>query len=242
MTILNKEQQIEPFVVIYDDLIHCDVWPLLDGYELVSSSTIGVIRFIARQLGIPREMATLYDVAISMVMDNIFRNASLKEYKVWLFLSHSSWQPKSRLSLYKRLWKSLSDEALKQFPIGTEVLFESAEGVRFAGITQVEENTFPLAIELLRKYSSAIIISREDTIADEQSIKLIFSAAFPAHGNVQKTSVDWPNLVMNLCQGDSIVIRTSGSYDDRQASIDCFMSSERMSLFSLESYAIREAA
>ena len=210
-------------------------WPLFDEERASRFVTpvpeIGLVSFVARQLEYPIDIQALDEACSLELAPLLFHNPSLTiDYKVWLFIAHSSWQPKSRVVLFKGLKRSMSDPMLQMFHF-REHMIESSEGVRFAGIAEVTPETFMTSIQLLRGYSAFLLVSNRSEIQNDASVDFIFRSAFPLYKGIEQGKVDLMVLSIYLCPLGDIVIRVSGTEDEKSASLDCAMLSEKVSLF-----------
>lgn len=144
-------------------------------------------------------------------------------------MAHESWKEKTRLSLHKKLWESLPHHFhIFNLPLGNEWLFESEKGIRFAGLCEIEQSTFEQAVKILRKHlASVIIITPTKELNEREMVHLLFQASFP---EIESTQIDWSNLSLNRCVNGDIIVRLSGSNDERLVSLDFIMLKEKKTL------------
>lgn len=228
---------------IVRDLFRDSDWPFFDEVRAREYADpvphIGLVEFKVVQHSVPRDMDILYDSCLTEVEHWVFdANDRPQDERVWLFKGHNSWIPRSRVALHKRLWKTLpADFTTSEMDLGREVMFESAEGIRFAGIAAVNRNTFRQAMMIVRNDSgAAVVMSRRNEIEESSGIEYIYHCAFPPQRSgkrrgVDSSTVNWMTLAVGLCPLGDVVLRLTGDYDERQVSCDCFMSSETVAGF-----------
>ncbi len=111
----------------------------------------------------------------------LFENVTLSNrYKLWLFTAHCPWQPKSVMVKHQKLWKGLSRKwDLSTLRLYDEVMSESEEGIRFAGVGEVAQDGFLTSILLMREEpSSFLILSERDNISAEMKSSLTLTSLF----------------------------------------------------------------
>lgn len=218
------------------DIFRNKEWPLFDeetaqdvpGYV----PNLSLIEFKVFKPDLPRDMDVLDQACADKVADYIFNtNNFTKTFKVWLFLEVGAWLKKSSVVLQGGL-RALREKAwLDQLPKMHEVIIESGNRSKSAGLAEiVTREHFMAAIKLSRSHHwSCVIASERADITSEKSINSIFASAFPPGNKI--LGVNWSHLSLSLCPIGDILLRVSGSYDERLATIDCIMAPERAVLF-----------
>ncbi|MDB6064820.1 MAG: hypothetical protein JWR26_1028 [Pedosphaera sp.] len=235
--IQKKDIMITVHKETHFDMFRNSEWPLFN--EQVALRTLGqvpklsLVEFKVFKPGLPRDMDELDSACTSRVSEYIFdKDHVMGKFKAWLFLAHSSWRTDSAISRSEGLDSLPADWHLAQLPRSQEVLFESDEGVQFAGLAEVNAESFQTATRILRKHgASCIILSDRPDIDSAASIKAIYRAAFPPEDKGITSSVNWGSLSLALCLLGDVLVRVSGSYDERLASIDCIMLPEKTVFF-----------
>ena len=194
---------------------------------------IGAIGIVVEETKIPRDLKVLDKICAENAIPLIFDNTFLTEYKLWLFLAHEPWQPNSAMVKHKKLWKSFPTswnlDCLQLFP---EKIIESFEGLRYFGVAEVKKETFYNATQILRNSrSGAIVLSKKNFGKLEFEITHLFEYAFPKNNNLPQNAVDWQSLSIGCCPSRDIIVRVSGSWDEREVSIDLIMLRELLSFF-----------
>lgn len=186
---------------------------------------IAVYSIICREPQLPREMELLYTACFSNAKDFLGGFQVLfGAYKAWLFIADSSWQPQSVIVKHKRIWKKLEE---KWRLIGINPFAEieniSSEGIRYAGLAELNDDGFGLAFQLMREYSSAVILSQRTELGSKAGAEEIFGASFPLKKGLPIGEIDWLRLVLSLCPLGDVVIKVGGSFGERAVSVDFFM-------------------
>jgi len=195
---------------------------------------LAAVCIVATELELPREMELLDKAWADYAIPLLFANPRMnRDYKVWLFASLGSWQPRSVMVKHYKLWKRFRNEwSLDDFKLGPESMVESSEGIRFAGLAEVSKAGFFTATQIVRSsIACAIILSARAEISIERSIVQLFNSAFPPYKGTAQSSVDWLSLSLDCCQLGDVVIRASGPWCEREASLDFFMSPKLLPIF-----------
>jgi hypothetical protein len=192
------------------------------------------LSIITTKEGLPRDLELMDKICVENATPLLFANPWLgSNHRLWLFAAHEPWQPKSRIIRYKKLWKSfLSKWDLSVFRLSDEIMIESDEGIRFAGVAEVPETGFFTAAKiLLENPSCALILSEREDINLENGIMNLFNAAFCPPDRKPQVGIDWLSLALDCCSQKDIVIRVVDSWDERIALINMIMPLEKLKLF-----------
>ncbi len=217
---------------VISDLFQDTKWPMFNAEKakvLVGSvPKLGAVSFLS-EIASDQSGGNMDDVWAELLRSHIYANPRLNNTcSTCLFVAHGGWQPKNRVTLYKGLWKSLPTMQLDKIRHKTEVLFESAEGIRFAGLAEISSDHLLDAMHFLNREISALIVNNRN-IDDEQTNR-VFHAAFPLHHDVPQTTIDWMSLSTILCPLGDIVIRTGAENNRRAFYMDFFLLSKLLSL------------
>lgn len=183
---------------------------------------------------LPRELELMDKACVEAAIPLLFANERLSENcKVWLFLAHGPWQANSVMVKHRKLWRSFpSAWNLDDFQLCRELMVESHKGVRFMGMAEVSQEGLFTATQILRSGSSgALILSQSDYCESEVDVPRIFNSAFPERAGAAQEQIDWLNLSLACCPSNDIVIRVSGSWDEREAALDLIMLPEQLPRF-----------
>jgi hypothetical protein len=195
---------------------------------------IAALSVMCKEERLPRDLVLMDKSCAERAALLLFDNSVLEEgYKVWAFLCHGPWQVRSAVVRRKGLWASFPmDWNLNVSRRSDEILFESKDGLRYAGVAQIEADSLFAATQILRgNPSCAIIVSKTLDISSEDSVKALFNAAFPVRREVAATQVDWLHLSVNLCPLGDILGSVRGSWDEREVSFNLIMTPNKLPLF-----------
>jgi hypothetical protein len=101
-------------------------------------------------------------------------------------------------------------------------LVGSAGCVRFAGLTEVDRTKIFEAADFARTYGDSFILLSSTSLVTEECVRAIGTKVFPSG----QSALDWASAVALVEEGQEVCIRASGNFDDRDASIDAFLSYE----------------
>jgi hypothetical protein len=125
----------------------------------------------------------------------------------------------------KGLWKSLEIDEKTYLGGSTEQLFRSSDGIRYAGILELETHDLPLVADLARSHQSAFGFLMHSQPFPEDLTARLFVAAFPPRKGLPEVRVDWLSLVQ-ASSSESVLIRASGSFDERAVCLSFIMNSD----------------
>jgi hypothetical protein len=93
---------------------------------------------------------------------------------------------------------------------------------RFAGLVRIDDASFLEAADFVRTHRASFLFVSLDDVLTEQRVRLLFSRVFPKGDS----TVDRSRVVDQVGDGAELCILVSGAFDDREAGIDAFMSTE----------------
>lgn len=204
-------------------------------YEIKNEFDLKCISGVSLQSRKSQEDCSLTDVnrrVSSLFKQWLIKSNYLEESQLWLFSTHDCWQPDSRVSRHKKLWKTIfaryPDLAVKLHSATSESLIQNADGkIKFCGLAKFEASSLDFITEFIRTYSTAFIILGNMDATDE-STSFLYENAFWQ----RESEVNWANLSSALCFSGATAIRSSGAFDDDEASIDIFTSKDTLCYFS----------
>jgi len=223
--------------VVVGNLFEDAQWPMFNQKKVAAFlqgdiPKLGALSIECHKRELPRDMEVLEDICASELNFLLHKNPRLPILppNIWLFIAHDTWQPESAIILHNKLWKSLPvDLHLHQFEQQTEILVKSTAGIRFAGVVKVTSSSLRPAVRVLGKFrAAALILSSRPDVALPELVRTMYDAAFP---NPAQTSIDWPVLAAIVCPTGDVVVRQSGSFDERLLALDLFMLSEKLEYF-----------
>ena len=101
-----------------------------------------------------------------------------------------------------------------------EVQEADTSRVRLAGLAQIELAALDDSIEFIRTHGNSLLIWTAQTEWAEDRVRELFSIAFPK----AESRVDWGSVVETLLASEQMCIRAFGEFDDREVSVDVFLS------------------
>lgn len=133
-------------------------------------------------------------------------------YELWLFASHSAWQPDNRVTRFRRLWGSLKARGIS-VPDGRDIgesVVQSPQGIRFFGAMQINDRSVVPLVELLEVEPASYLVAvdgRGEALA-RQTIGKGWDAPDP-----------WPplDLIADIVAADGVLLFPVGAFDDREA-------------------------
>jgi hypothetical protein len=109
-----------------------------------------------------------------------------------------------------------------------EVEFRKPGFVKYAGAVEFSLEHLAVAAQLTRLNPSfAIVASPRDDVDSAESVRVIARASL---GQRLRRRIAWDALASHLCRHGDVVIRSVGSVDHRQASVDLFMRSDLLDI------------
>ena len=155
-----------------------------------------------------------FDVALKQLHD------AWPQMTIWLFACHSTWQYKSAVPLYRRLWKSLeaSNVVLPSGERVAEVLVDSPPGVRFFGLVHVPAEECERAYNVLATEQESFIVA--STTGRAPNLDEHVLAAWQRR---QTELVKWAELAVAVCGHHQVLFRPFGFFDDVEVGVDAIL-------------------
>lgn len=221
MTIINVNRE----VVI--DAFQSSNWPLFDekrNQELFTNIPEVGIASYTTALSQDQDSQSSLIQECTRFLDNDLISIIPNDYSMWLFIIEPDWKPDTRINRYKQLWRTYSPQSLANLVLGSEVLFASSEGLRYAGLAEIPRSHLIEGIELTSQCSAIIITKRE--INSTAGIEELYRLAFSYQNSTSLSIIDWMMLASSLCPKGDLVIRAGADDYSKQWYIDLFASSE----------------
>jgi hypothetical protein len=222
---------------VTENVFESNEWPLFDPARAARYSrplpAITIIEFVASRPSASEELDEWAKAAATEAVAFLASVLRENEYRTLLFVSQGPWQSANRIVKYRKLWKEHLDlvQTKGVRHIGAEVEINSASGIRFVGLLEVGGEAFIKAVNLVRTDSAcAIIQSKRPEIDSEASVRSIFASAFPTKNGDPQVNLDWMTLALHLCPQSDILMRVTGRFDDREASVDVIAAKGVMTL------------
>jgi hypothetical protein len=154
---------------------------------------------------------------------SLVRSVYNEDYRLWLFVADGAWKPASRIARHHKLWKFHRDlvQSASILKIGEQVPIESDGLIRYAGLLEISCRSCDKAINAVRTNPSfSMFFSKRQNVDSVESVRSLFSLAFPKKDGIEQIAVDWLSLALGLCPQDDILLRVTGLFDDREAAVD----------------------
>ncbi len=138
--------------------------------------------------------------------------STLPDHSLWLLAGHTSWQPDSRMTRYRKLWSSLRMRGLEmpQVMDARESLIEAEEGVRFFGAVQVEVDSLKWVLPILEAepVSHLVVLGPEPMEVIDGLLRSGWDR--PAFGPSEK-------ILKAVCSSKGGVFWLVGAFDDPES-------------------------
>ena len=153
------------------------------------------------------------------------RNPSVLWAPLLLFVCADVCGASRRIVERKGLWrisKRLSAAREHLSDVGPDVTVESGDSLRIAAVARVEFNAFTLCANLVREMrSSFLLINRAAFDLSRETTEYLYDHALGDLADPSPaTVIDWSGLGCEVCPKGAVLIRASGSFDDRDAAVD----------------------
>lgn len=211
-----------------------DDWPIYRVNDSGAEVPVcDLIRFETWSKYPPDDMRGLTLSSAALVAPFLFENPRLPSgARLFLFVYNFWWQERTRISLYKGLWRFHA--SLNSRWLSDEFLIDTECGIRFYGLAEIEQNNFEQAIlEMMKNHYPLILSTREDILAPSEITRLFNYAYYeetkPCHYAVGR--VQWPRFVAACCSNGDIVLRVTDGNEETMAAIDCLVPASAMAAF-----------
>lgn len=218
-------------IELIHDLFSNPEWSWFDDVDLVvrqnAQVVVSLVRVLCTELGASNENLEIVctEQAEKLAWEWLVSNGEMP----WLFVADYGWQEDNRVVRYKKLWRARQEaHDFTGLILGHETAFCTTEGVRFAGIAQIESRGFSRALEIVRCAESAIILFSRRNLNAVDEVQKIFHSIFPSKRGSPQCDVDWAAASLAFGVQDEILVRTRPTFGDKEAFIDFFMRDERL--------------
>jgi hypothetical protein len=149
---------------------------------------------------------------------------ALPQDRVLLFAITPFSDQHNALSRRRGVWGS---EGLRWLPEGVPrspsvAVTREEGGIRFAGLADVGQAGFFEAADFVRTHAGSFLSVLPHRELTEERVRSTVKRAFPTG----ESAVDWAGVIEQVEEGEDICIRACGGFDDREASIDAFLSAD----------------
>lgn len=135
----------------------------------------------------------------------------LPDYKVWLFVGNSAWQPDTRIVRYRKLWGALAARGIKiSHTNNTQEVMRETEGkLKFFGAAQLSELSIESAVKALLEEYCTYLIVLPSAVGPESILNIGWS------GNITDDS----EVIANLIKSGGLLIKRFGEFDDEERGV-----------------------
>jgi hypothetical protein len=138
-----------------------------------------------------------------------------------LFVCHSAWQARDRVSLHRGLWKSLEHSGIR-LPSGersAETLVERDAEIKFFGSVRVPLNEIGRACEVIDTEPDSFLVAVTNgylMAVDDDLLKRW-------QRNHRSSNIHWRELSQWVCLRQAICFRPFGFFDDVEGGVDLIL-------------------
>jgi hypothetical protein len=193
------------------------------GFGYVRSDSVAVVSVLCERADDRTPLALLLRACVSK-FGNLFREwlRLLSDHRILLFVVTPPSAYHNAVSRRRGVWTDDLQSLSRAGARSPSVEVCGVAGSRYAGLLQIDEPHFADAAEFVRANSSSFILVSATHDIDEKYVRSIAEQVFP----LGQPALDWSRVVGHVDSGDDICIRVSGNFDDRQVSIDSFLSAQ----------------
>ena len=193
------------------------------GFRFVRSSTVAVVSVTAQRASPTTPLRIVLEACVArfaVLLRGWLR--SIPQGRIFLFVATPLRDQHNAVRRHRGVWAEdlswLADGALRS----PSVEISDAEGLRFAGLAEIGEHDLFEAAEFVRTHHESFLFVSACRDLTEESARSLVEKVFP---NGQ-AAMDWARVVDQVEEDEDVCIRVSGNFDDREASIDAFLSAD----------------
>jgi hypothetical protein len=201
---------------------------LAGGYQFVSSPDVSAL-----SVGCERDpMGTSFDSALGACVEEVRRRVRswkvlLPAHRLLLLAATPFWANAGAVQRRRGIWGS---DEMKWLASGgsrsKDVEIRRDDGIRFAGLAEIADDSLLEAAQYVRVNESGVLFFSRGIGTSDIDVQETFALAFPKGG----VGADWRSLTSHFATSDDAGIRVVGGFDDREVSVDVFMSSRMRKL------------
>ena len=193
------------------------------GYRYVRSDSVAVVSVSGERNAPSTSLRTVLQACFARF--EVFLHGwlrALPEDRVLLFAATPLSAQHNVISRRRGIWGT---DGLNWLPASVSrspsVEIRGEEGVtRFAGLAEIAQANFFEAADFARMRDDSFLLVSPRQELTENRVRSMVAKVFPRG----ESAVDWTGVVAQVEEGEDICIRASGAFDDREASIDAFLS------------------
>ena len=152
-------------------------------------------------------------------------NGNGLENSLLLYVSDDVWRSNNRISRRKGLWNAsprLACLKARLASVGPEIALERDGVIRFAAVAEISAEQFADGVEFIRESGSSFLLvnNSEMALTKETAQNLSTKSQNPLPTHERETGISWASLACSVCPGGDVLVRASGSHDERDAAVD----------------------
>ena len=180
---------------------------------------ISAVSFVERRL----PSTASWELVVQKAIDNTLKTligSQLSDWKWFFFGANNGWITPSVIHRHKKFWGARGTPNISlENKNPPEIKFEHESNIRYGTLAAIKAEEVPVFVEWVRHTQSGfLVLSKTDWLLTEPQVRHCFSSVF-VDG---ESSVDWSQAVSNICDTDTVLVRSSGSFDDPDAAVDLF--------------------
>jgi hypothetical protein len=149
----------------------------------------------------------------------------LPRHRMALFCATSSWEPPNRVSRHRGVWKSKGFAPPVHSRRTLDVEITEGASSRFAGILEISLESTAEAAAFARRRADTTIMMASSNSLEADWVRTLAADAFPGLAS----SIHWSGLLEKIVGTENIYLKPNGQFDDRDVSIDFFLSAALLS-------------
>jgi len=193
------------------------------GFRFVRSSGVAVVSITARRGAATTSLRIVAEqcaARFAELLDGWL--GVLRDHRILLFVATTPANAPNGVARHRGAWRHAPDWLAEIGSRSPSVEVVDDERVRFAALAEIGQQDLLAAAELVRTSSTSFLLVSSNRDLTEPRVRSLVATVFPAG----EPHLDW-GCVTNLVENSSdICIRVSGSFDDREASIDAFLAAD----------------
>ena len=198
-----------------------------DGFRYVHSGKVAVVSTVGRRDDLNISLRAVIEACVEH-FDALLRGwlRVLSRHRLMVFVATNCSNQRNTLSRRRGIWGSEGLDWLPQgAPRSPSVELSGELGTRFAGVAELELSDLFEAADFVRTNSGGFLFVSSMGDLTEERVRAVAAKVFPK-GDL---ALDWAGVMDGLEDSDEIRVRASGSFDDREASLDAFLSADLLS-------------
>jgi hypothetical protein len=198
-----------------------------NGFRYVHSGNVAVVSTIGTRDALNVSLRAVMQACVEH-LDALLAGwlRVLSRHRLLVFAATTCSDQHNALSRRRGVWGSEDLSWLPQgAPRSLSVELSGELGTRFAGLAEIKLTDLFEAADFARTNSGGFLFVSSAGDLTEERVRTISAKVFPK-GDL---ALDWAGVIDGVEDGEEIRVRASGGFDDREASLDAFLSTELLS-------------